>query len=140
MPMTPHPRATAKPHNKSERARAAETRGERTWTGWRLAELVDQILRLNRKGVSEREVRSVKPLEYLKVKVLEPSECHHTGLRMPDPLGGKQDQYFRVRRKVAENLTSQELALWRAKGLSDEELDEAVFNLTGRSYYRQRRQ
>lgn len=139
MPMIPVPPTKAHPHNKSPRAKAAETRGERVWTGWQLRELVDQVLRCNSQGVTEEQIRAVRNLEYLKVKLIRPSEMHHTGLRMPGSLQSKKDQYFQLNQVRAEQLKSSELENWRANPPTDEELDEAVENLTGRRYYRERK-
>ncbi len=72
MPLTSNPPTKRVPHSKSERARAAEIRGEHTWRGWRLAELIEQVLRWNRGGLTAKDLRRVKNLEYLKVKLLFP--------------------------------------------------------------------
>ena len=139
MPLTPNPPTKRTPHNKSERAREAETRGEHTWTGWRLAELMVHVLRWNKGGVTERDLRRVRNLELLKVRLLVPTERHHTGLRMPQPVKRKQDQYYAVDRTLSETLTAGDLASWRKNAPTDDELDEAVENLTGKRYYRERR-
>lgn len=138
MPLTPNQPTKRTPHNKSERARAAEVRGERTWTGWRLAELIDQVVRVNTGGVTATDLRGVKNLEYLKVKLLRPTEKHHTGLRMESPVKLKQDQYYGVNLAVAEKLAPATIANWRATMPTPDELDAAVENLTGRRYYRER--
>lgn len=137
--MVPKPRTARTPHNKSERARAAEVRGERTWTGWRLADLIEQVVALNSRDVSAKDLRAVKNLEYLKVKLLVPTEAHHTGLRMSSPVTLKQDQFFGVAARRAERLRASEVARWRDDPPTDEELDRAVENLTGRKYYREKR-
>lgn len=137
MPMTPNAPTRRTPHNKSDRARDAEARGEHTWTGWRLAELIDQVLRVNRRGLTAKNLRDVRSLEYLKVKLLVPTQRHHTGLRMPQPVTLKQDQYFAVNTTLAEKLTPREVSTWRDFPMAPEELDEAVENLTGRKYYRE---
>jgi len=137
--LAPRPRTNRIPHNKSERARDAEARGERTWTGWRLTDLVDQVLRVNTRGLEAKDLRDVKNLEFLKVKLLASTENHHTGLRMPEPVTRKQDQYFGLNTKVAAKLNSREVAKWRARLPTDQELDEAVRNRTGRYYYRETR-
>lgn len=139
MSMEPRPRTRGRPRNKSEGARAAEVRGERTWTGWRLRDLIDQVLRANTRGVTEQDLRSVRNLQLLKVKLLVPTEKHHTGLRMPEPVTLKQDQYFGLNIGLAAKLQTREVARWRDNPPSDDELDEAVENLTGRRYYRERR-
>ena len=138
MPLTARPPTKGTPHNKSERARDAEARGERTWTNWRLGDLIQQVLRCNKRGVTEIDLRQVRNLEQLKVKLLVPTEKHHTGLRMPDPVTLKQDQYFGLNSKMAANLSPQTVARWRDKPPTPEELDEAVQNLTGRRFYRKR--
>lgn len=84
-------------------------------------------------------MRSVGNLEFLKVKLLEPTAKHHTGLRMPNPVTLKQDQYFGLNVTVARKLSPQEIARWRTHAPTDDELDEAVENLTGRRYYRERK-
>lgn len=138
MPLTPRPPSKQTPHNKSHRARDAEARGERTWTNWQLGDLVREVRRLNARGVTEDGLRQVRNLEYLKVKLLVPTEKHHTKLRMPEPLTGKQDQYFALNTKAAAKLTPETVALWRDRPPTPDELDEAVENLTGRRYYRRR--
>lgn len=138
MPLVAKPPSKRTPHNKSERARAAETNGERTWTNWRLRDLIDQVLRVNTRGVEASDLQSVRNLEYLKVKLLVPTATHHTGLRMPEPVTLKQDQHFGLNVKAAAQVTATEIARWRANAPSGEELDEAVENLTGRRYYRER--
>ena len=139
MPFAPNPPTKRPPHNKSGRARAAESRGQHTWTGWRLAELIEQVLRWNRHGLTAKDLRRVKNLEYLKVKLLVPTERHHTGLRMPEPVTLKQDKYFALNTVAAERLTALDLAKWRDDPPTPDELDEAVENLTGKLYYRVRR-
>jgi len=68
---------TAKvPHHKSDNARLAAGRGERVWTSWTLRRLIDDVLKLNERDVAEKDLRSVKCLEYLRVKLLEPTEEH----------------------------------------------------------------
>lgn len=136
MPLTPRPKTKRTPHNKSDRARDAEARGERTWTNWRLGDLIQQVLRCNTRDVKELDLRQVRNLEYLKVKLLVPTEKHHTGLRMPDPVTLKQDQYFALNGKMAAKLSRETVAMWREKPPTIDELDEAVENLTGRRYYR----
>lgn len=140
MPLVPKPRTERTPHNKSQRAQEAEARGERTWTGWRLGELIDQVIAVNTRGLTGDELRVVRNLEYLKVKLLVPTATHHTGLRMPEPVKLKQDLYFAVDRKVATKLSCADVARWRENAPTPEELDSAVANLTGRTYSRQRRQ
>jgi hypothetical protein len=137
MPLTPRPPSRRTPHNKSERARAAELNGERTWTNWRLRDLVDQVLRINTRDVEARDLRSVGNLEFLKVKLLVPTAKHHTGLRMPEPVTLKQDQYYGLNVRAAERLNAAQIARWRSHPPTDEELDEAVENLTGKRYYRE---
>ena len=139
MPLTPKARTRKTPRNKSVGARDAEARGERTWTKWRLRDLIDQVLRINTNGVQASDLRNVRNLEYLKVKLLEPTARHHTGLRMPDPVTFKQDQYFGLSATAAKKLQPEEIARWRARPPSADELDQAVENLTGRRYYRERR-
>jgi hypothetical protein len=104
-----------------------------------LSELIEQVLRWNRRGLTAKDLRRVKNLEYLKVKLLVPKERHHTGLRMPQPVTLKQDQYFAVDIVEAEKLTPVVVAEWREDAPSSDELDEAIENLTGKRYYRQRR-
>lgn len=137
--MEPRLPTKGRPHNKSARAIAAEIRGERTWTGWRLTDLIDQIVRVNSRGVTAQDLRAVRNLHLLKVKLLVPTEKHHTGLRMPEPVTRKQDQYFGLNADLAAKLRPGEVAHWRDNPPSDDELDEAVENLTGRRYYRERR-
>ncbi|GGD06723.1 hypothetical protein GCM10007231_01860 [Nocardioides daphniae] len=139
MSYEPKPRTSSKPSNKSVNARGAEGRGERTWTNWRLRDLVEQVIACNRNGLSPLDVRAVKPLEYLKVKLLVPTEPHHVRLRMPDPLTSEKVQYYGLDRKRAEKLRPQDLRAWKDRRPSSDELDEMVENLTGRVFYRQRR-
>ena len=127
------------PHNKSEGARAAERRGERIWTNWRLTDLLVQVVSVNKHGLTESDLRSVKNLELLKVKLLAPTAKHHTGRRMPPPVQSKQDQYYGLRMKVAQRLSRADVAQWRDQPPTDAELGEAIKNLTGRSYYRESR-
>lgn len=136
VPLTPRSPSMRTPHNKSARARDAEARGERTWTTWRLGHLVQEVLRCNTRGVDEVELREVRNLELLKVRLLIRTEKHHTKLRMPDPLTLVQDQYFGLNIREAARLTRQTLADWRDHPPTPDELDEAVENLTGRRYYR----
>jgi len=96
------------------------------------------VLRCNTRGVTEIDLRQVRNLEQLKVKLLVPTERHHTGLRLPDPVTFKQDQYFGLNSKMAAKLSPQTVAMWRDKPPTPEELDEAVQNLTGRRFYRKR--
>ena len=138
MPLMPRPPSRRTPHNKSERARGAEARGEHTWTNWRLSDLVREVRRINTRGVTELDLRKVKNLEHLKVKLLVPTEKHHTKLRMPEPMTLKQDQYFGLNTKVAAKLTPETVAAWQDRPLTPDELDEAVANLTGRRYSRRR--
>lgn len=130
---------SAPPHNKSPNAKAAEGRGERTWTGWRLGTLVEQVLRHNRRDVTEDDLRGVRCLEYLKVKLLEPTERHHVRLRRPAPLASDMVTYYAVRAKDAERLTSAQLARWRDSLPSPSELDDMVMNLTDQLFYRKTR-
>ncbi|GAB2644398.1 hypothetical protein GCM10027270_35260 [Nocardioides ginkgobilobae] len=127
--------ATA-PHNKSPNAKAAELRGERTWTGWRLSTLTEQVLRHNQRDVTERDLRGVGCLEYLKVKLLTPTERHHVRLRRPAPLTSDMVTYYALRMNVAERLTAAQLKSWRAALPTPEELDEMVLNLTEHLFYR----
>lgn len=136
MPLTPRPPTRQTPHNKSDRAREAEARGEHTWTHWRLADLIQQVLRCNSNGVTEADLRQVRNLEYLKVKLLVPTAKHHTGLRMPEPVRLKQDQYFGLNGKMAAKLSPQTVTMWRENPPTPAELNQAVENLTGRRFYR----
>jgi len=43
-------------------------------------------VRYNNHGVTEADLRQVRNLEYLKVKLLVRTAKHHTGLRMPEPV------------------------------------------------------
>lgn len=138
VPLTPRQPSKQTPHNKSDRARDAESRSERTWTNWQLGYLAREVRRLNTRGVTELDLRQVKNLEYLKVKLLVPTEKHHTKLRMPEPLTLKKDQFFALNTKVAAKLTPEIVATWRDRPPTPDELDEAVENLTGRRYYRRR--
>ena len=92
MPLSPHPSTRQTPRNKSDRAREAGARGEHTWTNCRLADLIQQVLRCNSRGVTEVDLRQVRNLEYPKVKLLVSTAKHHTRLRMPEPVRLKQDQ------------------------------------------------
>ena len=139
MSLKPRPRTKKTPRNKSDRAIEAEFRGERVWTGWRLRDLAEQILRVNLHGVTEKQIRAVRNLEYLKVKLLRPSQQHHTGLRMPGSVQSKKDRYFRLDQARANKLKPSDLESWRAHQPTEEELDEAVENLAGRRYYRERK-
>lgn len=138
MRFTPRQPSKQTPHNKSDRARAAELRGERTWTNWRLSDLVQEVGRLNTRGVTEFDLRQVRNLEYLKVKLLVPTEEHHTKLRMPAPLTLNKDQFFALDTKLAAKLTPETISKWRDRPPTPDELDEAVENLAGRRYYRRR--
>lgn len=137
--LEPRPRTPRVPHNKSKRARDAEARGERTWTGWRVADLIEQVLRVNKRGVSEKDLRGVRNLEILKVKLLLITEPHHTKLRMPEPLKPQLDQYYGLNVRKAESLTPTEVGTWRTSFRTAEELDDAVKNLTKYEYYRRTR-
>ena len=123
-------------HNKSVNARDAERRGERTWTGWRLGLLSEQIISHNKRGVSEEDLRGVRCLEYLKVKLLKPTEPHHVRLRRPAPLTSEMVTYYAIRSRDAERLTPSMLASWRNNLPSATELDEMVMNLTDHLFYR----
>ena len=132
------PATLSTPHNKSKRAREAEARGERTWTNWRLAHLVDEALRLNHRGLTSSDLRSVRPLEFLKVKLLVPTEHHHVRLRIEE-LRGDQVHYYGINRKLASSLTRSEVQDWIRARPTESEIDEMVENLTGHRFYRQRR-
>lgn len=134
MPLTPKPRTRRTPRNKSARALEAEARGERTWTNWLLRDLVDQVVRCNRRGVSARDLRAVGNLDLLKARLLHQTETHHTGLRMPDPLRLTQVQYFGINWSRAEKLTADQLQDWREHPPSADELADEIANLTGRRY------
>lgn len=136
LPQNPPTRST--PHNKSKRAREAEVRGERTWTNWRLEQLIEDALRLNHKGLTASNLRSVKPLEYLKVKLLVRTAPHHVRLRFAE-LKGDQVQYYEINRKLIGSLAPARVRSWSETAPTDPELDEMVMNLTGRRFYRQQR-
>jgi len=129
----------ARPHNKSPNAKAAEGRGEHTWTGWRLAILVEQVLRYNKRDVTEDDLRGVRCLEYLKVKLLSPTERHHVRLRRPAPLRSDMVTYYALRTRDVEKLTAARLAMWRDDLPTPVELDEMVVNLTDHLFYRETR-
>lgn len=138
MRLPQNPPTPKTPHNRSTRAREAEARGERTWTNWRLEHLVQEALRLNHKGLTAANLRSVKPLEYLKVKLLVPTDPHHVHLRI-DELKGEMAQFYGVNRKLLSSLSPAKVGSWSVARPTDSELDEMVINLTGRRFYRQRR-
>ena len=58
---------------------------------------------------------------------------------MPEPVTLKQDQYFGLNTKLAAALRAEDVASWRDHPLTDDKLDEAVENLTGRRYPREKR-
>jgi len=93
-------------------------------------------VRYNSHGVTGADLRQVRNLEYLKVKLLVRTAKHHTGLRMPEPVRLKQDQYFGLNSKVAAKLSPQTLDMWRENPPTPAELDQTVENLTGRRFYR----
>lgn len=134
MPMNPKPRTRHTPANKSRRAKEAEIRGEHTWTRWQLRDLIDQVVRCNRHGVTAHDLRSVGNLDLLKARLLRPTEMHHTGLRMPDPLRLKQVQYYGLNTARAEKLTVRQLHDWRDMPPTAAELVDEIENLTGRRY------
>ena len=102
-----------------------------------MSDLTEQVVRLNTRGLTAKDLRAVRSLDYLKVKLLVPTAKHHTGLRMPEPVTLKQDQYYGVNATLAVKLTAREVRSWRDGPPTPEELDEAVENLTGRRYYRE---
>lgn len=132
------PPTSRSPHNKSARARDAESRGERTWTNWRQKDLIDGVLRLNRKGLTASDLRTVRPFEVLKVQLLVATEVHHVRLRIEE-LQSEMVQYYGINLKLAETLSVREIGRWSAARPSEDELDQMVEDKTGRLYYRQRR-
>lgn len=123
-------------HNNSPNARAAEGRGERTWTGWGLSLLIDEALRCNQRDLTRRDLVRVKCLEYLKVMLLERTERHHVRLRMSAELKNDRVFYYAINAEKARKLTSAEVARWRAHLPAPDELDEMVYNLTDHVFYR----
>lgn len=136
VPQNPPTRNT--PHNKSRRAKEAEGRGERTWTNWQRGPLIEEVLRVNQRDLGASDLRSVKPLEYLKVKLLVPTERHHVRLRLVG-LQSEQVHYYGINRKLVDSLTTAKVRGWARTQPTDAELDEMVENLTGHLFYRQRR-
>lgn len=132
------PPTSRTPHNKSERARDAEGRGEHTWTNWRQKYLIDGVLRVNRKGLTARDLRTVRPFELLKVQLLVATEVHHVRLRIEE-LQAEMVQYYGINMKLAESLSVRGVRKWSAARPSEDELDRMVIDKTGRLYYRQRR-
>lgn len=132
------PPTSRTPHNKSARARDAEFRGERTWTKWRQKDLIEGVLRANRKGLTADDLRAVRPFEALKVRLLVATEAHHVRLRI-DELQSEMVQYYGVNLKLAETLSVRDVGRWSASRPSEDELDRMVEDKTGRLYYRQRR-
>ena len=126
-----------KESNKSESARRAESLGERTWTGWRLGLLIDQVLSCNIHGLNATHLRSVRPLEFLKVKLLVRTEPHHVRLLMQPEIRGDKVQYYALDVKKAKKLKPVHLEDWVSSLPSPGQLDEMVLNLTDRVYYRQ---
>lgn len=125
------------PHHKSKNARLAEGRGEGVWTSWTQKRLIDEVMRLNY-GVTAVDLRRVGPLEYLRVLLLQPTEQHHTALRMQAPHNSRQTQYYRVDPRLAHKLKPTDIQRWQANKPDDEELDRMVFDKTGKVYYRKR--
>lgn len=93
---------------------------------------------MNQRGLGASDLRSVKPLEYLKVKLLIPTEHHHVRLRL---VGLRSDQvhYYGINRKLVDSLTAAKVREWALTRPSESEIDEMVENLTGHRFYRQRR-
>ena len=123
---------TAKvPHHKSDNATLAEGRGERVWSSWTLALLTLEVLKLNRRDVTAADLRAVRSRDYLRVKLLEPTEQHHVARRMPPPHNSRKAWYYRVDEKAARRLTSAQVAKWRARRPDDDELKRLVIEKTG---------
>lgn len=101
-------------HHKSYNARLAEGRGERVWSSWTLALLIQDVLQANQRDVTEEDLRSVRSRDYLRVKLLEPTEPHHVARRMPPPHADRRAWYYRVDPDVARKLTAATLSKWRA--------------------------
>jgi hypothetical protein len=127
------------PHHKSDNAKLAEGRGERVWTKWTLKLLIEEVLRLNERDVTEKDIRAVRSLEYIRVKVLEATEQHHVARRMPPPHNRRMAWYYRVDPKVARKLSSADVQRWSASRPDDAELDIQVKDKTGKVYHRSHR-
>ena len=119
-------------HHKSDNARLAEGRGERVWSSWTLALLIQEVLKQNQRDVTEADLRPVRSCEYLRVKLLGPTEQHHVARRMPPPHNDRKAWYYQVDPKDAGKLTRAEVTTWRANRPDDVELDRLVRDKTGR--------
>ena len=93
---------------------------------------------MNQRGLDASDLRSVKPLEYLKVKLLVPTEHHHVRLRLAG-LESEQVHYYSINRKLVDLLTTAKVRDWARTRPTEADIDEMVENLTGHRFYRQRR-
>ncbi len=109
------------------------------WTSWTLALLIEEVLKVNERDVTEKDLRAIKSREYLRVKLLQATKQHHVALRMPQPHNLRMAWYYRIDSKVARKLTAAEAQRWRANRPDDEELDIQVNDKTGKVYYRSHR-
>ena len=118
---------------KSINAKAAEKRGEFPWTRWTLGELIDQVLRVNSKGLTAADLRRVRCLEYLKVKLLTQTEHHH----MKDKYGESREVlYWCIDRREARKLTRRNIDYLISRKPTPAELDRAVLQKTDNRYWR----
>ena len=85
------------PHNKSKNARLAEARGERTWTNFTLKLLIEEVIRLNEKDVTEASLRAVRSV----AKRLKASEVARWKDAVPSKDELAEDIEIRTRRKYA---------------------------------------